>query len=123
MVWFRAALVGAWLLMVAITLHAVAALGPAGVSLFVTDLANPWRAQFNVDFSIHLLLVMAWIVYRERQLPRGLALAAPVVLGSLYVLPYVVRATFTAGGRVDALLLGNRAYAHSRDGVPGDPVA
>jgi hypothetical protein len=99
---------GGWLMMLAITAYAVATVGPGGLQLFVTDLANPWRAQFNVDFSVHLLLVMAWIAYRERQLPRGLVLAAPVVLGSLYVLPYVVHATFRAEGRVDALLLGRR---------------
>jgi hypothetical protein len=113
---FRAVLLGAWLVMVVVTAHAIAALGAGGVRLFVSDLDHPWRAQFNVDFSVHLLLVMTWIAYREREVKRALILAPPVVLGSLYVLPYLVVATVRAGGRVDALLLGRRL---SPTGVAG----
>lgn len=108
MVGFRVALLGAWLVMIAITWHAIATGGPGGVSLFVTDLTNPWRAEFNVDFSVHLLLIMACIAYREGDVRRGLLLATPVVLGSLYLLPYLAHASVRAGGRVDAPLLGRR---------------
>jgi hypothetical protein len=46
-------------------------------------------------------------------------LAAPVLLGSVYVLPQVVHATFKAEGRVDALLLGRHVSQHGP--VPPDP--
>lgn len=103
---FRTALVIAWLAILAITANAITTLGLSDGKLFITDFGHPWRAQFNGDFSVHLLLVMAWIVYRERKPLRGVALALPVVLGSLYTLPYIFVATFRAEGRFDALLLG-----------------
>jgi hypothetical protein len=105
---FRTALILAWLAIVTVTVNAIADLGlPAG-KLFVTDFANPWRAQINGDFCLYLLLTMAWITYREGKLWRGLLLALPVVLGSVYTLPYIFVATFRAEGRFDALLLGRR---------------
>lgn len=52
--------------------------------------------------------MMGWIVYRERRLRRGLLLALPVVLGSVYTLPYIFIATFRSEGRFDALVLGDR---------------
>lgn len=98
----------AWLAIVAATVNAVTTLGISDGKVFVTDFSHPWRAQINGDFSLHLLLVMAWITYRERQLWRGLLLALPVVLGSVYTLPYVFIATFRSDGRFGTLLTGER---------------
>jgi hypothetical protein len=103
---FRTALVVAWLAIVAVTVNAITTLGLADGKLFITDVAHPWRAQFNGDFSVHLLLMMGWIVYRERKPVRAVALPLPDVLGSPYTLPYIFVATFQAKGRFDALLLG-----------------
>jgi hypothetical protein len=108
---FRTALVVAWLAIVAVTVNAISSLGLADGKLFITDFAHPWRAQFNGDFSLHLLLMMAWIAYRERKPVRAVALALPVVLGSLYTLPYIFVATFRAKGRFDVLLLGRQQRA------------
>lgn len=105
---FRSALVVAWLAIMAVTVNAITTLGISGLGLFVTDFSHPWRAQFNADFSVHLLLVMAWIVYREGRLWRGLLLALPVVLGSVYTLPYIFVATFRSRGRFAPLLRGAR---------------
>ncbi|MFI5736613.1 hypothetical protein ACIA49_41230 [Kribbella sp. NPDC051587] len=89
----RSALVIAWLAIVAVTVHAITTLGLSAGSVFITDFSHPWRAQINGDFGLHLLLIMAWIAYRERGVRRLLAL--PVVLGSVYTLPYLFAATFT----------------------------
>jgi hypothetical protein len=115
---FKAALLIGWLAMVTITAHAVAALGPGGLGLFVSDLSHPWRAQFNIDFSVHLLLVSTWIIYREGRSVRGLLLAAPMLLGSLYLLPYLLHATYRASGQVDVLLLGHQSASQRRLRAP-----
>jgi hypothetical protein len=90
-----------------ITVHSITSSGIGGSKLFITDFSSPWRAQFNADFVVYLFLVMAWIIFRERKGSRGLVLAIPVLLGSLYLLPYLFVATFRAGARFDALILGN----------------
>ncbi|SEG77461.1 hypothetical protein SAMN05216223_110234 [Actinacidiphila yanglinensis] len=103
---FRITLVGAWVAITVLSIHAVATLGPTDGSVFFTDFSNGWRAQTNGDFVAFILLAMAWIAYRERTFPRVL-LALPTVLGSVYLLPYVFVATYTSRGRFAALLLGN----------------
>lgn len=103
---FRICLVAAWLVMVPITIHALSTHGISGLGVFFTDFHSPWRAQINSDFSVHLGLAMAWILYREPTRIRGALLAAPALLGSVYLLPYILIASYKAGGRFDALLLG-----------------
>ncbi|MET9270628.1 hypothetical protein [Kribbella sp. NPDC003557] len=100
---FRTALVLAWLAVVAVTVNAIATQGLSGGSVFFTDFTHPWRAQINGDFSVHLLLVMAWIVYREGLSLRGVLLAVPVGLGSVYTLPYIFVATFRSAPRQQAV--------------------
>ena len=55
-----------WILIVGITWHAVQELGRDGGMVFVTDFSHPWRAQFNADFSMHLLLFAIWVFWREK---------------------------------------------------------
>jgi hypothetical protein len=64
---FRLALAVAWLVILWISFQAVSRMG-FGVAggVFIGDFAHPWRAQFNGDFAIHLLLVAAWIIYRSK---------------------------------------------------------
>jgi hypothetical protein len=108
---FRLALVLGWLLMVGVTIHAIASLGLSDGRVFFTDFQHPWRAQVNADFCVHLALVMGWIVCRERTWQRGLLLALPALLGSVYLLPYLCIATLRSGGRLDELLLGQHGSA------------
>jgi hypothetical protein len=64
---FRLALFIGWAVMFAISCHAVSRMGfGAAGGVFIGDFAHPWRAQFNADFALHLLLVAAWMIYRSR---------------------------------------------------------
>lgn len=108
---FRVALAIAWLLIFSVSVHAVQTMGlqPGGI-VFFEDFSHPWRAQYNADFSGHLLLMAAWITYRENRL-LGLPLGLLAILfGGVYSLAYIFIATFTSKGRFDAMLLGNRAH-------------
>jgi hypothetical protein len=107
---FRTLLVSIWLLVAAITVWALLEMGPrAAVATFVRDLSHPWRAQYYSDFSAHLILLAAWILYRERS--RGLGLLfglAALALGALFTLPYILIASLKARN-AKGLLLGARA--------------
>ncbi|MFD8078282.1 hypothetical protein ACFV3E_37180 [Streptomyces sp. NPDC059718] len=103
---FRIALVGAWAVIMVISVNAISTLGLADGRVFFTDFSNGWRAQINGDFVIYLLITMAWIAHRERTFPRVL-LALPAVLGSVYLLPYIFIATYRSRGRFGALVLGD----------------
>ncbi len=64
---FRIFLAGGWIILAAITVWALLELGPMeAVRTFIGDYGHPWRAQFYTDFSLHLFLVAAWILYRGR---------------------------------------------------------
>jgi hypothetical protein len=116
MVLFRISLVAAWFVMVPITIHALTVQGISGLGIFVRDFDHPWRAQINSDFCVYLCLAMAWIVYREPTRARGVTFALPVLLGSVYLLPYILVSSLTCDGRFDTLLLGSRCQASDLPG-------
>ena len=101
-------LIGGWVFIAAITVWAAAEMGvAAGAATFVGDLGHPWRAQFYADLELHLLLLAAWIVWRDRSLALGLVCAAAtMLLGALFTLPYLLFASVEARGDAAALLLG-----------------
>jgi len=69
-----------------------------------------WRAQFNLDVLLHLLLFAAWLAWRHRRRRGGLVLAACCVLGgSLFRLAYLFCAALAPGGDISCLLLGENA--------------
>ena len=110
---FRAALLLAWIAMIWVSTRAILApdAGSAG-EVFFADFAHPWRAQFNTDFSFHLLLMALWIAARERSRIRGALFGiASVFLGGAFSFAYILAATFTTKGDVRHLLLGTRAGA------------
>jgi hypothetical protein len=107
---FRILLAAIWVGVAAVTLWALAELGvAAALTTFVGDLSHPWRAQFYSDLEAHLLLIGAWMIYREPSRGVGIACAVlTLLLGALFSLPYVLAASIRARGDARMLLLGER---------------
>ena len=98
-----------WVLLVGITVHAIQVLGSEAGMVFLSDFLHPWRAQFNTDFAIHLLLFIVWVVWREESKVVGLILAALCLMGGLFTLLYLLFAIYRAKGEPEKLLLGAHA--------------
>ena len=103
---FRGFLVIAWLLLVAVTANAFIKLGADGGMVFFSDFSHAWRAQFYTDFSLHILLVAAWVFWREPSKLVGLLCALGTALGGVFTLLYLLIASVRAQGDVRRLLLG-----------------
>ena len=104
-------LLAGWAAIVVVTLWAVATLGLASApATFASDVFHPWRAQFNLDLELQLLVFAAWAAWRERSLAVSLAAAAAtLLLGALFTFPYLIFAFANSRGDVRRLLLGTRA--------------
>ena len=102
-----------WVMMAIVTWRAVTVMGlNASGDIFFGDLAHPWRAQFNVDFFGHLLLVAAWIVARAPTPLRGMAFAIlAIVGGSLFSFAYMIAVLVQSRGNLRLFLLGRQARA------------
>ncbi len=100
-----------WIVLLLLTAHAVIGLGaPASIAIFFGDFANPWRAQFNGDFTLHLVLIACWIFWRTQSKGLGLLLAClSVFCGGLFNLAYIAIALIGAKGDIRAALLGHHA--------------
>jgi hypothetical protein len=105
---FRAALVIAWLALGWITLQAGQQLGFDKVgAIFFGDMAHPWRAQFNVDFSFHLLLAAVWMIWSASNRALGLLFGLLAVTGgAMFTLAYLFVQTFKTDGNIKAVILG-----------------
>lgn len=103
-----------WIVMLVVTARATALLGLDGATIFFSDFAQPWRAQFNTDFSLHLLLFAAWVLYREPRWYIGALCVLGTLNGGIFTLAYLLVATFRARGDMHVLLLGRHAPAFHR---------
>jgi hypothetical protein len=66
-----------------------------------------WRAQFDFDFIIHLLLLATWVTWREGGNPRAYLFGfLSIVMGGMFSFPYLLYVTLKAKGNVEAILLG-----------------
>jgi hypothetical protein len=106
---FRIFVLAIWLALIAVTWRAVADLGAGAGTVFFSDFSHPWRAQFNTDLSLHLLLFGIWVFWREGSKLLGVVGAVLCVFGGLFTFLYLLVAAFRARGDARALLLG----AHS----------
>lgn len=107
---FRVVIGIVWIALVIITMQALQQMGIDGANVFISDLAHPWRLQFNADFSAHVLLMALWIIYREPKLWVGIIFAAlSGFIGGAFSLAYIFVASFRAGGDSRKLLLGMHA--------------
>jgi hypothetical protein len=107
---FRALLCVGWAILLFVSIKAVSTMG-AGVAgkVFIGDFSHPWRAQFNTDFTIHLLLVAAWMIYRSKNWLVGLVFGFLAInLGGVFTLAYILVASIQAKGDFRKVLLGSR---------------
>ncbi len=113
---FRLALCLGWTILLVVSVHAVKTMGMgAAGAVFVSDFAHPWRAQFNTDFSLYLLLAAAWMIFRARSWAIGLIWAVLAInLGALFTLAYLLVLSIQAKGDMRMVLLGR----HARSDAP-----
>jgi hypothetical protein len=106
---FRLFVSAIWIVLLLVTWRATAELGVGGGNVFFSDFSHPWRAQFNADLSLHLLLFAVWVVWREHSKVLGLVCAVFCALGGIFTFLYLLVAVFRAQGDTRALLLGAHA--------------
>lgn len=108
---FRAALILAWSLVLLVTVHATVAGGSNGwMAAFADTLHQPWPAQFDTDFTVHLFLMALWLFVRARTWAWGLIWAIlAIVGGSLFSLLFLFVLSFQVRGNVRQFLLGRLA--------------
>lgn len=105
---FRLTLAVMWLGLLVVTIEAGRTLGlDKGGDFFFGDMTHPWRAQFNVDFGFHLLLVAAWMAWHATSRLLGAALAVcAVVGGGMFTFAYLFVQSVRKHGNIPAVLLG-----------------
>lgn len=106
---FRLFVFAIWVVLLAVTWRAVAEMGMGGGNVFFADFSQPWRAQFNTDLSLHLLLFAVWVFWRERSKLIGLACAVLCAFGGIFTFPYLFASLLRSRGDVRVLLLGSHA--------------
>ena len=108
---FRAALLAAWIVVLLVTIHASAAGGANGwMAAFADTLHQPWPAQFDTDFTVHLFLMALWLFVRARSWAWGVLWAVLAILGgSLFSLLYLLVLSFQVRGNVRQFLAGRLA--------------
>ena len=105
-------------LLLNIIIYTAIVIGNHGANLvpdFLGDiLALGWPGQFNVDFLSFLILSALWVAWRHNFSLAGLVLAVPALFGGMmFLAPYLLIASFAAGGDIRVLLLGStRAQAN-----------
>lgn len=92
-----------------VSVRAVQQMGWDEANVFVTDFAHPWRAQFNTDFSLHVVLIMGWVFWREGH-PLGRVLCClGCLMGGVFTFPYLLVSLWRSQGDVRKLMLGQHA--------------
>jgi hypothetical protein len=95
----------------AISIYAAQTKGVNWPAIFFGDLLYlDWRSQFNLDFLIHLLLLASWISWREGFTGKGLVFGfLSIFMGGMFGFPYLLFASYKAGGDPAKILLGVHA--------------
>ena len=98
-------------LILAFTIIAIAQQGFTLIPLFFGAIAQfGWQGQFNVDFSLYLVLSGIWMAWRGgfRSQSTALGVLAPP-LGMLFFAPYLLYLIGKSDGDARKLLLGVHA--------------
>lgn len=95
----------------ALTIYVVITKGVNWPVVYFGDLLQfDWRSQFNTDFLIHLFLLATWISWREGFTAKGFVFGfLSIFMGGMFGFPYLLHATYKAGGDPKLVLLGVHA--------------
>jgi len=108
---FRIVLLVLWIILWVLVIRASVELGVGASGVFFDDFHQPWRAMINSDFSVHLLMVALWILYRERPAAGVLCALGEFILGMPFTLMYLLVTTFREKGDMRRVLLGRHFAA------------
>ena len=105
---FRLFLATCLVVVVGYTLVTIRDHGLGLLPVFFGDMARMgWPGQFNLDFFTLLLLAGLWVAWRHHFSPVGLALGVVAVFGGMpFLSAYLLLVSFTTGGDIRAMLLG-----------------
>jgi len=108
-------LVVMWCIFAALCLYVVGTVGWSGASLFFSDIyAGTWRAIYNVDFIIHILLVAGWVAWKEEFSFLGVLTAFFCICGgALFTLWYLFYLSVVNKGDFAKILVGKRSGCDS----------
>jgi hypothetical protein len=83
-----------------------------------------WRNQYDIDFIIHLLLIASWVIWREGANTKAYIFGIlSIIMGGMFSFPYILYATYKAGGEPKALVLGVHARLQAADPLSATPLA
>ena len=105
----RAILLFGWIAVVYVTVVATSAQGiPAATNIFSSDMADlGWRAQFNTDLLLHMLLAGLWVAWRQKFSITGIILGLICCFsGSLFTYAYLLGLSVYHRGDMKKLALG-----------------
>jgi hypothetical protein len=105
-----------FLVLSSVTIYAITIIASLGQGLnwpavAIADLLEfGWRSQFDIDFIIHLLLLASWVIWREGANTKAYIFGIlSIIMGGMFSFPYILYATYKAGGEPKALVLGVHA--------------
>ncbi|MEM9446775.1 MAG: hypothetical protein AAGA18_15645 [Verrucomicrobiota bacterium] len=80
--------------------------------IFITDILSlNWSGQFNLDFSLYLLLSGIWIAWRHQFSLGGIVMGLiAAILGMVVFAPYMLITTLKENGDLKKVLLGSQPY-------------
>jgi hypothetical protein len=83
----------------------------AGLDTFLGGVADPWQLMINTDLIAGLLLMIGWMIYRERRAPLVQRIAwawTAAWWGNIVIAVYVLRLARRPGQDLSNLLVGGR---------------
>lgn len=103
------------LLIYALTISGINAQGWFWPAVFFGDLLQlNWRAQFNGDFLMHLLLLATWTWWREGGGVRGSVIGfLCVFMGGMFSFPYLLYLIIRNKGSFTSVFMGVHRQAQA----------
>jgi hypothetical protein len=95
----------------AIAIHATGIHTGLGTDVFFSGAAaNPWQAGIDADLMMGLLLMVSWVLWRERSRINAIVWILVILYwGNIVVAFYILRQLNNSGDRWDVVMLGKHA--------------